>query len=209
MPRRRTLIFDFDGTLADTLPQLVAISNRLSTVYGYRFIGEADIPMLRGKRSAEVLRWLRVPLLKMPTIARRFKAELYQEMTQVKPVSGIPDIIDHLSATHTLGVVTSNSVANVRCFLETNDLPYFAFVRSSASLLGKSRVLKRLVRERRLVRAETLYVGDEVRDIKAARVCGLDTVAVSWGANHAERLAQAQPWALIHQPEELPQVVTK
>ena len=208
MPRRRTLIFDFDGTLADTLPRLVAISNRLAAEYGYRTIAEADIPMLRGKRSVEVLRWLRVPLIKIPAIARRFKAELYREIDQVAPTLTIQDSVGQLAAIYTLGIVTSNSVANVQRFLQTHDWPYFTFVRASAGLLGKSQVLKRLMRERKLVRAETLYIGDEVRDINAARACGLDTVAVSWGANHAERLAQAQPWALVHRPEELVQVIT-
>lgn len=203
MSPRRTLIFDFDGTLADTLPRLVTISNRLSAEYGYRRIEEEDIDTLRRKRSHEVLRWLRVPLTKVPTIARRLKAELYEEMHLVPPIGTVRTAVAQLSQTHTLGIVTSNSVANVRKFLAAHRMPYFSFVRSSAGLFGKTPVLRRLMKKRHLMAAEMLYIGDETRDVEAARACGIDTVAVSWGGNDTEQLATAQPWKLIHRPEEL------
>ena len=80
MSPKRTLIFDFDGTLADTLPRIVAISNRLAAEFGYRQVREEDVEALRGQRSREVLRQLRVPVYKIPTIARRFKSELQKEI---------------------------------------------------------------------------------------------------------------------------------
>ncbi len=209
MPARRTLIFDFDGTLADTLPHLVRLSNQLATEYGYRIITEDDTDTLRGKRASEVLQWLNVPLTKMPVIARRLKAKLADEMSGIQPINTVKEVLDVLRKTHTLGIVTSNSVANVQQFLKANDMAYFAFVRSSTVLLGKSRVLRRLLREERLSVAETLYIGDETRDVIAARACGMDTVAVSWGGNDTAQLQSAQPWALIHRPEELLDVIDR
>ena len=209
MPARRTLIFDFDGTLADTLPHLVRLSNQLAAEYGYRVITDDDTDTLRGMRASGVLRWLNIPLTKMPVIARRLKAKLADEMSIVRPLGTIKDVLATLHDTYTLGIVTSNSVANVQLFLEANDMSYFTFVRSSTVLLGKSKVLRRLLREERLKVAETLYIGDETRDVIAARACGMDTVAVSWGGNDTAQLQSTQPWALIHQPEELLTVVNR
>ena len=200
---KRAIIFDFDGTLADTLPAIVAISNRLATEFGYRQVQEEDIETLRGQRSREVLRTLRVPLFKVPTIAQRFKSELHKEIHLIVPFPSIRTVIEQLRHDYVLGIVTSNSVANVNRFLEVNELSYFSFVRSSVGLFRKSRVLNRVIRENQLSKANTLYVGDEVRDVEAARVCGIDSVAVAWGANTIDKLAQVQPRFIIRRPEEL------
>lgn len=209
LPPQRTLIFDFDGTLADTLPRIVSISNRLATEFGYRHVREEDIEALRGQRSRDVLRRLKVPLLKIPTLARRFKAELRKEIHLVKPILTVPMVVAQLQSHYLLGIVTSNSVANVRAFLAANNMDHFAFVRSATGLFSKSSVLNQVVREQGLAKAETLYIGDEVRDIEAARACGIDTIAVTWGGNNAEKLAQMNPRFIAYQPEELLTIVAR
>ena len=203
----RTIIFDFDGTLADTLPRIVAISNRLAPEYGYRPVLEEEIEWLRGKRSREVLRHLKIPLFKVPTLALRLKAELQKEIHLVRPFASIRSVVGQLTLHYRLGIVTSNSVANVNQFLDANDMPYFEFVRSSAGLFRKGRVLHRVTHEHSLSKNETLYVGDEVRDIEAARACGIDTIAVAWGANRLDKLLEARPRFVAHRPEELLEIV--
>jgi phosphoglycolate phosphatase-like HAD superfamily hydrolase len=204
---KRTLIFDFDGTLADTLPHLLALSNRLASEYGYRQVVEEDIEALRGLHAREVIRWLGVPWYKLPRLARRFRAELHHEMPLVAPVESMPAAIAQLAPDFGMGIVTTNSVDNVRSFLTTHRMPHFAFVCSSPRLLGKQRTLKWVLREQRLLSADTLYIGDEVRDVEAARACGLDALAVSWGANDAYTLKRASPYAMVHDPGDLPEVV--
>ena len=207
MSPRPTLIFDFDGTLADTLPHLLALSNRLAPEYGYRQVIEGDIEALRGLHAREVIRWLGVPWYQLPRLARRFRVELHREMPFVVPIESVPAAVAQLAPDFGMGIVTTNSVANVRVFLTAHRMPHFAFVGSSIRLLGKRHTLKQILRKQLLVAADTLYIGDEVRDIEAARACGLDTVAVGWGANDAAKLQQAQPYAIVHRPSELPEAV--
>jgi phosphoglycolate phosphatase len=73
----------------------------------------------------------------------------------------------------------------------------------SWQLLGKHRPLRRALRRTRLTRRQALYVGDEVRDITAARRVGMDAAAVTWGVNTSDLLARYSPVRLIHQPVEL------
>jgi phosphoglycolate phosphatase-like HAD superfamily hydrolase len=202
-----TLIFDFDGTIADTLPLLLALTNRLAPEYGYRQVEEADINILRDLHAREVIRWLRIPWYQLPRLAHRFRAELRLQMPQVAPIAAVPTALDDLSLHFSLGIVTTNSVANVRAFLSIHRISHFAFVYPSRRLLGKRRTLRRVLRERRLVANHTLYIGDEVRDVEAAQSCGLDALAVSWGANNAVRLQRANPFSVVHRPDTLPEAV--
>ena len=202
---RPTLIFDFDGTLADTLPLLLALSNRLAPEYGYRRVAEEDIDALRSLHAREVIRWLGVPWYRLPRLARRIRAELQREMSLVKPIKLMPTVVTQLAQNYQLGILTTNSVANVRVFLEAQRMEHFAFVCSSPQLLGKRRTLKRVLREQRLTATNALYIGDEVRDVEAARACALDTIAVGWGANVTDSLARANPYKIVHLPGELPE----
>lgn len=203
MEAKRTLVFDFDGTIADTLPHILAISNRLSGDFGYRKIPDDAIELFRGKRSREALEQLQIPMIRLPAIARRMKAELQKEIHLLKPIASIKEVLSELKSHYRLGIVTSNSLSNVERFLEANEMSFFDFIHSSSSLFGKSSVLHGVLRVRRLQREETVYIGDETRDIEAAKKSRIDMIAVSWGANSAEVLASLQPQFLIHQPEGL------
>jgi len=203
MEAKNTLVFDFDGTIADTLPRILAISNRLAPDFGYRCVPDSEIEMLRGVRSREALKILKIPLLRVPAIAIRMKAELQKEMHLIHPISSMKEVLNQLRSQYRLGIVTSNSRSNVERFLEANGMVFFDFVYSSSSLFGKNRVLKRLLRVHQLHRQEVAYVGDETRDIDAAKKTGIDMIAVSWGANTAEALARLHPQNLINHPRGL------
>lgn len=203
MEAKQVLVFDFDGTIADTLPRILAISNRLSEEFGYRQVPDDEIEMFRGKRSREALKLLQIPFTKIPAIALRMKAELQKDMHLSKPISSVKEVLNELRSSYRLGIVTSNSQSNVERFLGANEMPFFDFIYSSSSLFGKSLVLKSMLRARQLLREGTVYIGDETRDVDAARKSGIDMIAVSWGANSAEALARQKPQYLIHHPEGL------
>jgi phosphoglycolate phosphatase len=52
-----------------------------------------------------------------------------------------------------------------------------------------------------------IYVGDETRDIEAARKIQIQVIAVSWGFNSREVLAEQKPDFLISHPSQLIEVV--
>lgn len=203
MPTKEIILFDFDGTIADSLHRLLEISNSLAEEYGYRKVRKEDIPYYRNKSTLETFRELQVPLLKVPIIARRVKITFQREAHLSSLHDGMSETLAQLKSHFRLGILTSNTKNNVHKFLKQHQLELFDFVYTSSNIFGKSRVLRRILREHKLSAEEILYVGDEMRDIEAAQQLKMDIIAVSWGANNKKALAALKPTHLIDRPAEL------
>ncbi|MEW6356559.1 MAG: HAD hydrolase-like protein [Planctomycetota bacterium] len=201
---KTVLVFDFDGTLADTFEHFVSIGNRMAEEHGFRRAGAEEIEMLRDMSAWEAIRYFGVPLLKVPFLLAQAERELQRRIGDVQAAEGVRDVILRLrSCGQTMGILTSNSQRNVMAFLRRHDMEVFDFVKTLSRLWGKVRQLRHVMRHYRLASERLLYVCDEVRDIRAARKAGVRAAAVSWGFNSASALRQEQPDYLLSRPEEL------
>lgn len=201
--KKKTILFDFDGTIADSLPRLLEISNSMSEEYGYQKVSSDKISYFRNKSILETFKELKVPLLKVPIIANRVKRTFQQEAHLSLPFEGIDRVIRQLSGDHNLGILTSNDKKSVQKFLDQQHLACFQFIYSSSHIFRKGKALKRILKEKMIDPKQTVYVGDEVRDIEAAHYAGTVVVSVSWGANNKKALAKLRPDYLIDKPQEL------
>jgi phosphoglycolate phosphatase-like HAD superfamily hydrolase len=200
----KVLLFDFDGTIADTRKIAHGILNDMSKEFGFRQLPEEHLENARNMGTREFIRHLGISTWKVPSIARRGLALLHERMDQVNPIEGMPEVLKQLHGRgHRIGILTSNSEANVNDFLKRHDLPYFYFVRTSSKLFGKAREMKRLVRAEGITPGEILYVGDETRDIEAAKESGIRMAAVTWGYNSESALAALNPEHILNSPAEL------
>jgi phosphoglycolate phosphatase len=199
----RTAIFDFDGTVADTFEQVVAVLNELAPEFNYRTADAAEVEVLRGLPPPEVAQRLELPWHKVPLLVARVRSELSKRMGRVRPCSGVPEALRRLRAEGvTLGLLTSNNRHNVELFLGQNPIT-FDFINTGSGLWSKDRRLAALLRRRKLEPAETAYIGDEIRDIEAARRCGVRAIAVAWGYTKPELLSGYAPDRLLRSPDEL------
>ncbi|HEY9647982.1 MAG TPA: HAD-IA family hydrolase [Chroococcidiopsis sp.] len=205
----KVIVFDFDGTIADTFDAVLRITNRLAIELGHKPTTAADVIRLRNLDSREIIKQSGIPLFRLPFLLRRLKAELRQEIHHLKPIPGMSEALQLLKQRgNALGIVTSNSQDNVSAFLETNGLGnLFDFVYSGTTLFGKARVIRHLLKKHSLDVRQMVYVGDETRDIEAAQNIQIRVIAVSWGFNSQEALLRQRPDFLIHKPEELLTVV--
>jgi len=199
------LIFDFDGTIADSLPVLLSCFNEHATYYGYKKIGdESYADQLRSKDGQEILKELGVSYLKLPFVVRAVRKSMSAKMAMLKPFPAITDVLRELHQQGvSLGIVTSNAQANVEQFLQMHNLDFFEFVHGESSIFGKKKVLKNLLTKNRCDASSTIYIGDETRDIQAAQANAIRCAAVTWGFNTVDRLKQEKPDFLIRRPEEL------
>src|SRR3989344_7366651 len=160
------ILFDFDGTIADSLEVLFSIYKRLSFEFGYPVI--QDKKELMNKSPAEFFAMLKIPKFKFPFVVRRVREEMRKELKSLCPIKGIKEELITLKDKYTLGIVTSNSTENVKEFLKRNDIEFFKFVLSTG-IFGKADTIKRIMAKQKLSGESVIYVGDEVRDIQAAR----------------------------------------
>jgi phosphoglycolate phosphatase len=132
-----------------------------------------------------------------------------EKVPYVFPVEGVPDAIQQLKREgYTLGVLTSNAEENVRQFLASHKMDVFDFIYSESSILGKKKLLQRMLREKHLDRGHVIYVGDEIRDIDAAKKAGIRVIAVTWGFNTEEALRENSPDYIAKHPQDLCAIAT-
>jgi len=182
------VFFDFDGTLADTAPDLGAALNRLRAREGLEPLA---VEAVRPYASMGARGMLRVGFSLAPQDARyaplreeflRHYEELMCGETRLFP--GIPELLDALEQAGTpWGIVTNKArrfaeriarflAVEPDCIVGGDDTPHFK--PHPASLL--------LAAERLNVPREgSFYLGDDLRDVQAARAAGMRPVAVEWG----------------------------
>ena len=71
--------FDFDGTLADTMPWFNSILNTVADKYGFRKIDASERDELRSREASEILKFLNIPLWKLPAIMSHVRREASTE----------------------------------------------------------------------------------------------------------------------------------
>ncbi|OKH16551.1 carotenoid oxygenase [Fischerella major NIES-592] len=206
---QKVVIFDFDGTIADTVDALVSIANRLAKEFGYVQITPEELALLRNLTSREIINYSGISVFKIPFLVKKIKGELKSKIPELKPITGMKEALINLkNAGHRLGIITSNSKDNVTEFLRINELDnLFEFIYSGITIFGKTTIINNLLKQKQLKPEEVIYVGDETRDIEASKKANIKVVAVSWGFNSPEVLAKQNPNYLIDHPSELLDVV--
>ena len=199
-----TIVFDFDGTIANTINEILNIFNETSFKFGFGKIDKSHITLLRNKGAAWILSNLKIPSYQVPIILNDIKKGLSKNIPDSKPVTGMPKTILALKSKGIrLGILTTNSENNVKKFLKLNHIDEFDFIYHGSSLFGKDYLLKKMLREQKLNINTTFYVGDEDRDIVAAHKVGIKIIAVTWGLNTKKLIAKNKPDHIASKPVDI------
>jgi len=201
MPRYELVIFDFDGTLADSQAWAISQLKEAAPRFGFRAVNDAEIAMLRGRSSREIIAYLGVPFWKIPRITAHMRARMAEDAARIGLFPAIPALLAALAGAGVqLSVVSSNSEQNVRRILGADNAARIEHFSCGAAMFGKARRLRAVMRRSGVSPERTLCIGDETRDIEAAREAGADSGAVAWGYATAEALAQFEPTFLFATP---------
>ncbi|GAB0149701.1 HAD family hydrolase [Marichromatium sp. PS1] len=198
------LCFDFDGTLVDSTEAALEALARVGPAFGCDGLDRAAVERLRGLHAREIVQTLGIPAYRVPGFVARMRREMRAGLLATPPVPGWTEALEALAARGLrLGVLSSNASESLAAYLARYPLPHLDFVVGGAALFGKSRALRRLAARERLRPARMLYVGDELRDLEAARAAGTGFVAVGWGYTDPTRLHAAGAGAPLSSPHEL------
>lgn len=190
----KLLIFDFDGTLADSFPWFVGIVNQVADKYRFRRIEEREVDTLRSYDARHLIRHLGIPFWKLPFIARHMKRLMAREIHQIRLFEGMPELLRQLSQRGVqLAMVSSNSVANIRRVLGPEISGLFKYYECGGSIFGKKAKFRKVLKLSGMSASEALCIGDELRDLEAARQAQIAFGAVSWGYTSVEALRAQAP----------------
>ncbi len=198
------IYFDFDGTIADSLALGLEISDFLAEKYNFKKIDRSKINYYKTLTAKELFKDLKIPIYKLPILAPVFKLEINRRIEQLVIFEGMESVLKKLSENHFLGILTSNSVENVKKFLEKYKLLHiFSDIKSELQLFGKHLSLNKIIRQNKIEKENFIYVGDEVRDIEAAKKTGIKIISVTWGFNLSTTLKKYSPNFLAEKPSDI------
>jgi phosphoglycolate phosphatase len=215
LPAPQAVLFDLDGTLADTAPDLAAAVNRILMVRG---LAPAPYELLRPVASAgargligaafglkpedDGYDALRVAFLDHYEAAIAVESRLFEGIDTLLftlQAHGIPwGIVTNKAARFTDLLVPQIGLHHAGCVISGDTTPHAK--PHPAPLFEAARRLA-------LSPADCWYVGDDLRDIQAGHAAGMTTIAAAWG--YCGELAPAK-WeadALSASPHELLQLI--
>jgi phosphoglycolate phosphatase len=198
------VIFDFDGTLADSFPWFVSVLDDVARRWRFRSVERWEHAALRHLSASEIFCHLEVPRWKLPMIVADMRRRMSRDIDRIALFEGVGPELGRLnSAGLRLGLVSSNAAVNIRRVLGPVLWGLIQHRECGAGLSAKHRRLARLLRRAGVAPERAIYIGDEIRDIDAARRVGTAVGVVSWGYNEASVLSRHGPDLLFDRVDQI------
>ena len=205
MTRYRLAIFDFDGTLANSLPWFRASFQDTIARFDLAPVSSEELEGMRGLSAREIMARLKVSMWQLPAIVSDMRKRKLAAASETPLFAGIPAMLTDLQR---LGIktaiVSSDSEASVRQVLGPTASLITRFD-CGAAVFGKHWKFRRVARKLGAKPSETICIGDEIRDIEAANATGMDSGAVAWGYALPGALQAAGPTHFFNSIEEITQ----
>lgn len=201
---KTVIVFDFDGTIADSFGTVIKILGELSNDPALKnIVPREQMEQLRNEGIRKLIKKRSiVSMAQLPFWVKRFRQELNNKLSTINPIKDVPEVINSLKNKYKIAIISSNAKENIENFLKNNGIK-FDYIYSGSSIFGKSRVINTFLKKEKINRKNIIYIGDEDRDIEAAHKSHIFSIAVSWGYNSEKVLIKARPDILINKPKEL------
>lgn len=203
------VIFDFDGTLADSDHLFMKAWNIFADQYHYDHVTEQDLVTSKNLTIHERAKKYNFPMHKLPIILPKMYRYFKNHIDEVQLFNGIKEMLQSLHEKgYKIVIISSNAKENIELLLQKQQVHVVSQVLTSSRLFGKDTVIKKFMKQRQLETRDVLYVGDEVRDIIACNKVGVPFVWVSWGLDGYELIKKEKPLHVVHSPKELSDLLT-
>ena len=206
-----TFVFDLDGTLLDTLPDLAVVTNRALAEAGFPPRTTDEIRSFVGSGLMALMRQAvpkGAPASAAEEVMDHWKA-LFPTYNNdlTRPYPGMPEALASLRAHGArLGVLSNKFDAGVRQVMNQFMPGVFDVMHGEREGIPRKpdpAGLLRTIDELGATPSSTVYVGDSPTDVAAARSAGAFPVGVSWGYHRADELRAARAGAVAEDPREL------
>lgn len=200
----KLIIFDFDGTLADTFPWFLQVVNTVADAHRFKRIEEHELETLRGYGARRMIQHLGIPWWRLPRVATHMRRLAATAGDHIVLFEGTDRLLHQLSKRGiTLAIVTSNSYATVSRALGPETMALIQHHECDVSTFGKRRRFRKILKASGVPRSEVLAIGDELRDLEAATKEHIPFGAVAWGFTHIEALTAHAPTEVFVQMDDI------
>lgn len=181
----KLVIFDFDGTIADSFEICLDAINKALKERGQTEITKEERLMAKNLPAREVFRYFKVPGYKIPLVVKTILTEMSKNFIKVKIFLGMKSVLKIFGKSKLkIILLTSNRRKNVEAFLERENLrEIFDDIYFRSGIFSKHLFIDKLIKKYKVKSNDILMIGDEVRDIEAARKSGIKIATVTWGYN--------------------------
>ncbi len=202
------IIFDFDGTLADSTAVFASAWNTLAQKYKFKGIELKEIDTLKKLSISERSKLFDFPMYKLPMILPQFYKLYRQSLNDVHLFEGMKEVLLEIDKRgYKIIIISSNSKENILEFLKMNGIHCVADVLCSNRIFGKDKVMKKFLKESNVSATEVVYIGDEQRDIVACKKAGVPMIWVEWGYDAIEVIQNEEPEYKVATPEEILEII--
>ena len=209
MKKIKYVIFDFDGTIADTLPfsfaKFLEIANKteVDELRDKKILDEIRLKSCKDLLNMEFNEvWLKLPFV--VNIIKKMQTELEKDIKRIKFFPGVKKFLFDLKKEgYKLAIISSNRKENINKFITLNKLNVFEFVHGKTELFGKAGYLEKFLKDFKFKKSEVIYIGDEIRDVTACKKVGIKIIGVSWGLHTIDALKKSGVDYLVKKPQEI------
>ncbi|WP_320939465.1 HAD-IA family hydrolase [Lysinibacillus capsici] len=202
------IIFDFDGTLADSTAVFASAWNTLAQKYKFKGIELKEIDTLKKLSISERSKLFDFPMYKLPMILPQFYKLYRQSLNDVHLFDGMKELLIEIDKRgYKILIISSNSKENILEFLKMNGIHCVADVLCSNRIFGKDKVMKKFLKEANVDSSDVVYIGDEQRDIVACKKAGVPIIWVEWGYDAKEVVQNDEPEYSVSTPQEILEII--
>jgi phosphoglycolate phosphatase len=181
----KLVIFDFDGTLADSFKWFVNTINSVANRFRFKPLDLKRLEEFRGCSARQMMAYAELSMWKLPWVTRAMRRLMTERIDEICLFDGVGTVLKNLDAARVnIAVVTTNARENVLRVLGHDNAALVGHFGCGASLFGKRGKVRAAVKASGVALDEVLCVGDEIRDAEMAAALGVDFAGVSWGYTH-------------------------
>ena len=200
------VLFDYDGTIIDSVDLAYKIFKSISKEYGLaspksvkHFVQFYKINFYESLLVNGLLH------SKIPYFAREFRLPFIEHEKEMQVFKGMKGIIEKLSKKAKIIIITSNFSDVVKSSIKAHRLKGISKVIGADSGFSKFKTIKMI--KKKYPNYKIFYIGDTCGDMIEAKKAGVKRIGVTWGYHTRKELEEAKPDFIVNKSKELLEIL--
>ncbi|MDN7123630.1 HAD-IIIA family hydrolase [Pseudidiomarina terrestris] len=208
------LIFDWDGTLMDSIGRIVSSMQATATHLALPVPTDTQVRDIIGLSLEPAIERLfgRLDGQQHATFLARYRDQYVElDPTPTPLFAGVPEMLADLRQQgYQLAVATGKARRGLnRVWQETDTAQFFQLSRCADESASKPdpKMLHELLEEANCDLSKALMIGDSIHDLRMAEAAGMDRVGVDFGVHSAQQLSVYSPLAVLSNWQQFPSLL--